>query len=216
MQPSRRQQAILDTWETTDDNILISAVAGSGKTSTLLMLLEKCNHRTLFVAFNKSIQEEIQAKIDERGLKQGKAMTLHSLGLAAIRATRRKFHINNNKNWNLIKKLQTECRNIYRNTPNEDRLRLSYSLIDMNDVSRMFLTNDIEDIKKYMKSMDKILVEHSELEHLWGTFLELREESYKETTMEIDFQDMIYLPAIENYEIPVYPFYLMIDRHLSI
>lgn len=212
MQPSRRQQAILDTWETTDENILISAVAGSGKTSTLLMLLEKCNHRTLFVAFNKSVQEEIQAKIDERGLKQGKAMTLHSLGLAAIRATRKKFNINNNKNWNLIKKLQAECRGVYRSTPDEDRLRLSYSLIDMNDVSRMFLTNDIEEIRKYMKSMDRTLVEHSQLEHLWGTFLELREESYKETTMEIDFQDMIYLPAIENYEIPVHPFYLMIDE----
>lgn len=212
MQPSRRQQDILDVWDNTDNNILISAVAGSGKTSTLLMLLERCAHRALFVAFNKSVQEEIQTKIDERGLKQGKAMTLHSLGLAAIRANKKKFHINNNKNWNLIKRLQAECRNIYRSTPESERLRLNYSLIDMNDISRMFLTDNIEEIKNYMKSMDKTLVEHTELEHLWGTLLEIRNEEYLKDSIEIDFQDMIYVPAIMDYEIPIHPYYLMIDE----
>jgi len=40
--PSSKQQKIFDTWERTDNNILINAVAGSGKTTTLLHLLEYC------------------------------------------------------------------------------------------------------------------------------------------------------------------------------
>lgn len=61
---SPKQTKIFDTWINTHNNILINAVAGSGKTTTLLQLLELCDNRTLFLAFNKSIQEEIQAKIE--------------------------------------------------------------------------------------------------------------------------------------------------------
>ena len=50
-------------------------------------ILERSEYRTLFLAFNKSIQEEIQAKIEERGFQHAKAMTIHSLGLSAIRNT---------------------------------------------------------------------------------------------------------------------------------
>ena len=85
--PSNKQQKIFDTWNNTDKNILINAVAGSGKTTTLLELLQYCKYRTLFLAFNKSVQEEIQGQIDKKGLTQGKALTMHSLGLSAIKCT---------------------------------------------------------------------------------------------------------------------------------
>ena len=94
-EPSQRQLDIFSIWQNRNSNILINAVAGSGKTTTLLQLLELCKYKTLFLAFNKSIQEEIQQKIESRGLKQGKAMTLHSLGLMAIRENCRKIKINN-------------------------------------------------------------------------------------------------------------------------
>ena len=60
-QKSDRQLAIEDTWLNTDKNILCGAVAGSGKTTTLLSLLELRNKSTLFLAFNKTIQAEIQS-----------------------------------------------------------------------------------------------------------------------------------------------------------
>lgn len=211
MTPSDRQQAILDEWNNTNNNILISAVAGSGKTSTLLLLLENCEFRTLFVAFNKSIQEEIQERINLRGLKQGKAMTLHSLGLSAIRAGGKRYSINNNKNWNLIKKVQTEFK-MYRKMSGMEVSRVSYTLIDMNDVSRMYLTDDISKIKKYMLSMDKSVSDNPRLPEFWEKFVEIREESYEGRSLEIDFADMIYLPAKWDLEIPVHPYYLMIDE----
>lgn len=212
MVKSQRQLDIEHVWVNQEVNILINAVAGSGKTTTLLNLLEKCQWKTLFLAFNKSIKEEIQQKIDDRGLKQGKAMTLHSLGLSALKQVYRNLKINNNKNWDLIKKLQDNNKKLFYNIPWVDRIKLMYCLMDMNDVSRMFLTNDFQEIKIRFASMDKIMSELDKIEEYWKMFLELREKSYEGNVIEIDFNDMIYLPVIKKLYIPVQPYYLMVDE----
>lgn len=211
-QPSGRQQDILNEWDNTENNILIGAVAGSGKTSTLLLLLERCEYKTLFVAFNKAIQEDIQKKIDERGLKQGKAMTMHSLGLSAIKAMGKRFIINNSKNWAMIKKLQLQYKKLFKSMEMGELLKVSYSLIDINDISRMYLTNDLDEIRKYMLSMDKVVSDSEHLPMLWESFVEIRDESYESPIIEIDFSDMIYLPVKKNLTIPVHPYYLMLDE----
>lgn len=210
-EPSQRQLDILSIWQNRNCNILINAVAGSGKTTTLLQLLELCKYKTLFLAFNKSIQEEIQAKIDSKGLKQGKAMTLHSLGLMSIRENYNKIKINNGKNFDLLKLLAEKNRR-FKRIPWNDRLKLSYTIMDMNDVSRLFLTNDFEEIKRNLLSMDKNVTLHDDLPIFWQDFVELREESYQEPVLNIDFNDMIYLPVVKNLHIPIDPIYLMIDE----
>ena len=213
-QPSSKQQKIFDTWNNTDKNILINAVAGSGKTTTLLELLQFCKYRTLFLAFNKSVQEEIQSKIDEKKLSQGKALTMHSLGLSAIRAhyKGKKVIIKNGKNFELLKHVQTKHKALFKKMMWEDKLKLSYTLMDMNDISRLFLTDDIEEIKKHLQSMDKNFVNHEEIVSLWLSLVSFREASYKEKNVIIDFNDMIYLAARENFYIPVEPYYLMVDE----
>ena len=210
--PSQRQLDIFSIWQNRDTNILINAVAGSGKTTTLLQLLELCNSKTLFLAFNKSIQEEIQSKIDIKGLRQGKSMTLHSLGLLAIRNSYKKWKINNGKNFDLIKKLQSDERRIFSRLSWEDKIKFTYTLMDMNDISRLFLTDNIEEIKIHFNSMDKLMVSHPDLEYIWSKLLELRTESYEQNLVEIDFNDMIYLPVLKNLHIPIDPIYLMIDE----
>ena len=210
-EPSQRQLDIFSIWQNRNSNILINAVAGSGKTTTLLQLLELCKYKTLFLAFNKSIQEEIQHKIESRGLKQGKAMTLHSLGLMAIRENCRKIKINNGKNFDLIKQLAEKNRR-FKRIPWQEKLKLSYTIMDMNDVSRLFLTDDFNEIKKHLLSMDKNITLHDDLSIFWEDFVELREQSYQESVINIDFNDMIYLPVIKNFHIPIDPVYLMIDE----
>ena len=212
--PSDKQQKIFDVWNNTDKNILINAVAGSGKTTTLLELLQFCKYRTLFLAFNKSVQEEIQSKIDEKGLSQGKALTMHSLGLSAIRTHYKgsKIYIKNGKNFDLIKKVQAKHKVIFKKMSWEDKLKLSYTLMDMNDIARLFLTDDMEEIKIHLQSMDKSFVVHEEIVSLWASLISFREASYKGKNIIIDFNDMIYLAARENFNIPVEPYYLMVDE----
>lgn len=209
--PSQRQIDIFSAWETSDSNILINAVAGSGKTTTLLQLLNYCEYKTLFLAFNKSVQEEIQAKIDSRGLHQGKAMTLHSLGLMAVRNKYRRFKINKNKNFEILKTLQSQESNLFpRNWT--DKLKLGYTLMDMNDVSRLFLTNDVDVISGHFTSMDKIMFEHDNLLELWSKFTEIRESYYEQNILILDYTDMIYIPVYQDITIPIDPTYLMIDE----
>lgn len=210
--PSQRQLDIFSIWQNRDSNILINAVAGSGKTTTLLQLLEHCEYKTLFLAFNKSVQEEIQAKIDKRGLTQGKSMTMHSLGLSAIRKSFRKFRINNGKNYEILKKVQENNKPTLRRYTWKDRVKIGYTLMDMNDVSRLFLTDDIAIIARHFLSMDKVMFSFEHLEELWSDFIEYRNEYYTGNTIEIDFTDMIYVPVLKGLHIPVDPYYLMIDE----
>jgi len=81
--PSVYQQAILDWFKTETSNGIIQAVAGSGKTSTLVMLareMAKSGKSGVFLAFNKAIAEELKRKLPANVV----ASTFHALGRAAI------------------------------------------------------------------------------------------------------------------------------------
>lgn len=216
MEASEKQVVIYDTWQNDDVNMVIQAVAGSGKTTTLIELLRMCQHRTLFLAFNKSIQTEIQSLIDSEGIVQGKALTLHSLGLKAIRK-KYKFRINNYKNYDFVKAIQNDYYSTFKNISWEDKMKISYTLMDMNDISRIYLTDDLEQIKAYMTTMDKSFFDiyidsDSLIETVWEDFIDIRNDSYEKRLIEIDFHDMIYVPVIKNLMIPIHPYYLMIDE----
>lgn len=83
MQPSKYQRAIYAAFQRTDRNLNISAVAGSGKTTTLLELLRfvPTNKQCLFLAFNKSIVEELKKRSEN---KKAAILTVHSCGWRAI------------------------------------------------------------------------------------------------------------------------------------
>jgi F-box protein, helicase, 18 len=77
MQPTLQQQAILQT----NGNLVINAVAGSGKTTTLLAYAKTRppGSRILYLAFNKTVKEEALQKFAAAGLHHVKAETAHSL-----------------------------------------------------------------------------------------------------------------------------------------
>jgi len=206
------QLNVFNTWEKEDCNILISAGAGTGKTTTLMGLLERCKHRTLFLAFNKSIQEDIQGKIEKRGLSQGLAKTLHSLGLDSLKTKYRRLNVVSSKRFELVKQLQKDHKIIFKKIKWEDRLKLSYTLMDLFDVSRNYLTNDLEVLKKHLASMDKPFNNHKQLPMLWEEMIKLNEASYVGEIINIDFIDMIYLPLHLDLTIPIYPTYLFVDE----
>ena len=211
MTPSERQLAVYNEWENGESNILVQSVAGSGKTTLLLELLKRAPFRVLFLAFNKSIQTEIQEHIDREGIAQGKAMTLHSMGLMAIKRAF-KYRMNNSKNYEIVKKIQDSNPEIFKFMKWEDKVKIGFTLMDMNDVSRIYLTNDLVEIREYMISMDKSFFNFNEMPALWEQFLELREEYYQGNKIQIDFIDMIYIPIVKELFIPIRPTFLFIDE----
>lgn len=82
-EPSPEQQAVFDAVLSTKDNIAISALAGTGKTTTLVELARKlpAAGSKLFCAFNKDIVSELERKLTGTGMK---ALTFHALGRAAL------------------------------------------------------------------------------------------------------------------------------------
>ena len=76
--PTEEQEAILDAIRTTTGNVFVNALAGTGKTSTIEMIVEElpANEQPLYVAFNKAIVEEAIEKLP--GYVE--VRTLNSLG----------------------------------------------------------------------------------------------------------------------------------------
>lgn len=68
------------------DSIRINAVAGSGKTTTLIAYAASrpANARILYVAFNRSVRLEAQKKFAEQGLHNVQVETAHSLAYKAV------------------------------------------------------------------------------------------------------------------------------------
>ena len=91
-EPSNYQKSILNYIDSSNGNLLVDAKAGSGKTSTLCLIADKIiaqDKKCLFLAFNKSIVEELQSRIISDNVQ---IKTLHSLGLTFLRSYLYKKH----------------------------------------------------------------------------------------------------------------------------
>ncbi len=85
--PTSAQRIIYDFVANGIGNGIIDAVAGAGKTTTLMECVEHIPdiNDVLYCAFNTSIRKEIQKKFHERG-KSVAVKTIHSLGFQIIRS----------------------------------------------------------------------------------------------------------------------------------
>lgn len=64
LQASEFQQAIYSAVQNQDENLLVEAVAGSGKTTTLKECSRLASGSSIFLAFNKAIAEDIRTKVN--------------------------------------------------------------------------------------------------------------------------------------------------------
>lgn len=84
---STYQKGVFDAVTNTRRNLAVRAVAGSGKTTTLVEVINLLPRRqkVAFCAFNKHIVRELGDRLNGTGAK---VMTIHSLGNSAIRAVK--------------------------------------------------------------------------------------------------------------------------------
>ena len=98
---SEYQKDIFDFVKNGSGNAVVEAVAGSGKTTTILAALNYTdkNAKVAFVAFNKRIATEL----GNRAPDHVHVGTLHSLGLRNIRNQLGKVKVDNRKFWYILK-----------------------------------------------------------------------------------------------------------------
>jgi superfamily I DNA/RNA helicase len=89
---SQYQLDIFDAIRERPDNLLVQAVAGSGKTTTIVEGMSYADGQPLFLAFNKSIATEIASRIT-----RGEAKTLNALGHRIVMQNWPKAQLNANR-----------------------------------------------------------------------------------------------------------------------
>lgn len=201
--PSKYQQDIFDFIQHGNGNSVINALAGSGKTSTIVnavkLIPSTCN--ALFIAFNKEIVKELEKKL--AGVKNVQVKTLHSLGLLMIRRNLgTNIEIDEYKYRTFIKKniKQLSSADFDKMTT---KLMQQYTdnVIQLCDLGRYNLAQCEKDLLRVSARHDIPIIDdecNAVLNVMkWG----------RENTTSIDFTDMVWLP----YELTLNPIGLQYD-----
>ncbi len=226
--PSKYQQGIYDFITNGNGNAVVSAVAGSGKTTTLVNAIKLIpeNKRVLFLAFNKSIQEELSKKVPNTQNIQVK--TVHGFGMSAVNKLN-KATVESGKYRtmlrNIIEYVKTgqlshiakydfkgqqlniiDCMGIADILDMENITAYNNRVLALSDLGRLNLVN-MSDINVGCQELEVIADKHNvnvtngEVSKAWyliklGTYV---------TTL-IDFTDMVYLPLALNLQVFNYDF----------
>lgn len=208
--PSQYQEDIYEFTKYGHGNAVISAVAGSGKSTTIINALKyiKPERRVLFLAFNNSIVEELKKKIIRENTD---IKTLHSLGFSIIKYNfkEKNIEIDENKYKNKLNCLLQDYDSSF--LYNKKYIK---NVLKLCDLARLYLVSSKNELLKIANKHNIILVCYPDdnlnelditLELIeWGK-TSLDEENY------IDYADMLYLPNVLNLKAFKYDF-IIIDE----
>lgn len=211
---SSYQLDIFNKIENGNSNIVVNAVAGSGKTTTIVEACKRLNkpsEKVQFLAFNKSIATELKTKLSGYACVN----TLHSFGysiLTKLFNTSRyhKVFTNNNKYFKYLQKNifdMSSC--INREMDNITIFNACKTVKKIFDLARVNLI-EYEDINSLERLCDiyNIFPKYDEI----YVANELLKNAYTmPSDLVIDFTDMIVLPLAYRKHIPTFD-YVFIDE----
>lgn len=191
MEWSDYQRAVFRATAEQDDNLVVRARAGSGKTTTAVAALDHAAEGgKIMVAFNKHIARELQRRINDEGTT---VRTLHSLGYATLRQHwGGGIDIDENKG-------QRIAHTVARDIPEPDD--------EIDKEVHKKLPQILRFVTSYFKNTQPANAEEAalmldDLELNWGSYTseQMVEWATKclrlaaDERFEIDFDDMIYFP----------------------
>lgn len=195
---SKYQQAIYSFIENGQGNAVVDAVAGSGKSTTIINALASIpeDQTVLFLAFNKSIVEELKIKVSMQ--QNVEVMTLHSLGAKALMNTynckiqgdKYKAHLNEGIRLGAYKPLM--------DIDFEEVAEYKSNINKLIDLVRVNLCNSTEQFADLAMKHDLNLIDNE-----CDIAAQVVRWGYKQMDY-IDFTDMIYFPVMKNVKMPHY------------
>lgn len=202
MTPSKYQSAIYDWAQKKDGSARVMAVAGSGKTSTLVGLSDNIDGKVLFCAFNKHIQTELARQLP----KNVSCRTIHSLGLQALRFQLGYAEIDDEKYQKICAPLIEKMAKQYRRRVNKKsnlitgRYRIRRTLENLAVMAMTTMT----DPKDYRGLRDMCIkygmdIPRVQREQFFELVPDVIKRGVQKTELgEIDYIDMIYYPAAKG------------------
>lgn len=204
MELSKYQQAIMDWVVNGSGNAIVEAVAGSGKTTTLIEMLSRLNGNVYLAAYNKKIAEEINDRIVSAGLDTTriKGSTFHAAGYSSLRYhVKSTIKVEANKLDLIMQELAIpeEYKAFVRRMVTIAKQRAFGFLTDvsqincwMEAVDHFSLDVDLPDCDGQAYDCDEKVLREG-LRYSWKVL-----KHNNEVTSMIDFEDMIYLPLVHN------------------
>jgi len=192
------QKAIFDEIAVGTGNLHVDALAGTGKTSTIVegfYHVPKGN-TVLMVAFNKSIQTELKGKAPP-GVD---VFTLHALGLKAIVKAFGKVEVDNDKLDGYIRAVVGD---------EKETLELRQNLKRGVSLAKGNLAETTDEILKAWEEHDLDFCDKSQEEFI--LMVQNFMETTKADTARIDFDDMIWMPGVYELNPQKYD-YVFIDE----
>lgn len=207
--PTEEQQAIINAALHTTENLIVSALAGAAKTSTLVMLADalasaKPKMEILCLAFNKKIAVEMQ----ERLPSTCRAMTLNSLGYRtwASALGKSRLKVNFKKGFEIMQAVIEEQSSSDRKELYEQMAELM-RIVAFGKACGYVPTGEWEDRAKRLMADDDFFP-HIEQKLSGLEQSVVRECSIRSIKMalkgECDFDDQILMPTVFGGSFPLY------------
>lgn len=202
--PSAYQSAIYNWIRTGNGNATVSAVAGSGKSTTIINALDliPATDSKIFLAFNKAIVDELKLKVKAPNTD---IKTLHSAGFASMMFTY-KSKLNTYKYRKFLNdSLYLLSSKVTIDMADEEQSQFKQRVLRLLDLARVELANDTETIENLALKHDvEILYDESE------TVIKLMQWGVNQFR-EIDFTDMIWIPVMKKLRLKTYK-WVMVDE----
>jgi superfamily I DNA/RNA helicase len=205
--PTAEQQLIIDAAKGTNDNLIVMALAGAAKTSTLVMIAEAVNTPMLCLAFNKKIAEEMKERLPPHCVP----MTLNSLGHRTWAACLgKRVILEKDKNFQLLTDL------VKKLSPKEQEIAYeefadTLKIIEMGKACGYIPSKHFTNAKRLMEDEDFF-------GHLEDVPSILQERLVRDVTIasikmaldgKIDFSDQIFMPTLFPAMFDTYPITLI-------
>lgn len=185
------------------DNILLAAVAGSGKTFSIVECIKffPRHAKIHFFAFNKSIAEELKVKMPKANVT-----TIHSYGMRMLQTLGIKLKVDSNKYWSIAEEAIKDCNPEF--TTKKEKNRFAYNMLKLYDLFRVNLLELTDDKKLDRDTITQLCLNNGieESLQLYNVFCvfwvlqkkynaQMLKKSSTGKEFKIDFTDMIYLPV---------------------
>ena len=195
--PSPAQAAYFDWIGNGTGSAVLEAVAGAGKTTTIVLGLERMRGQIALLAYNADMAKELQSRV--AGRPGVFAMTFHSAGVKALRyayGKANRLEVSSKKVEAIVKAMLTE-------KSRNDLLDLTGAICDFVSMAKqrgIGALSPLTDDNAWLNMVDHFALDDAMpegQEHLVYTAIKAAQEALRRSNANldvIDFDDMVYLP----------------------
>lgn len=197
--PSQYQIDIFRTALDTDKNIVVAAVPGSGKTSTIISVakLLPTNLSSCFLAFNKAIVDNLQSKLPTTVV----CKTAHSMGMSSlIKHYRIPFKVNPLKNLQFIIEVLKKREDLLP----KQRINLQFIMIEIMDLVKMNMLDNSFDSVNHICDHHSIYLDEKDIMSCIEAIAsaDYYNSSLSRSRCSLNFTDMIVLALNPKVKLP--------------